>query len=77
MGFLDAIKGRFSKGKAEDLARRHGDKVDTGMDKASQQLDEGSGGKYSEQIQTGTEKAKDTLGNLDKDQGGTDGGAPS
>ena len=77
MGFLDAIKGRLSKSKAEDLARQHNDKLGAGMDKASQQIDERTRGKYSEQIRSSTQKAKDALGNLDKDQGGTGGGAPS
>ncbi len=63
MGFMDTIKERFAnKGKAQDAARKHGDKIDDGMDKGGRSMDEKTGGKHSDQIQTGTDKGKDAMG---------------
>lgn len=63
MGFIDTIKERFTnKGKAQDLARQHGDRIDDTMDKGGRTLDDRTGGKHSDQIRTGTEKGKDAMG---------------
>ncbi|AEW96919.1 MULTISPECIES: antitoxin [Streptomycetaceae] len=70
MGFLDTIKGKLNRGKAEDLARQHGDQVKGGMDKAGGALDERTGGKYGDQIRGGEEKAK---GSYDEWKGGDQG----
>lgn len=53
MGFLDTIK--------EKLAPHH-DKVDKGVDKAADVVEKKTGGKYGDQINTGAEKAKESLG---------------
>ncbi|UGQ13913.1 antitoxin [Yinghuangia sp. ASG 101] len=53
MGFLDTIK--------EKLAPHH-DKVDKGVDKAADMVEKKTGGKYGDKIDTGAEKAKETLG---------------
>ena len=58
--------GDFVK-KAKDLAAGNKDKVEQGIDKAADMVDEKTGGKYSRQVETGTEKAKDFLENLDND----------
>ncbi|MGW6141378.1 antitoxin [Streptomyces sp. NPDC055144] len=61
MGILDTLKAKLSKDKVADLAQQHGDKVDQGMDKVAKSVDEKTKGKYSDQIQTGTGKAKDAM----------------
>lgn len=53
------------KDKAEDLVNEHGDKVSEGVDKAGEFADEKTGGKYSEHIDQGTDRAKDGLDGLD------------
>ena len=61
MSFMDTIKEKLgmSKGKADDMMRQHGDKVDQGIDKAGETVDRKTGGKYSDRIDTGVDKAKD------------------
>lgn len=59
MGFMD----KFKK-KAGDLAEEHGDTVDDTIDKGADLLDEKTGGEYSDQIDTGAEKAKDFVEGL-------------
>ncbi|GAA3047276.1 antitoxin [Kitasatospora sp. NPDC058063] len=54
--------------KATDLAREHGDVIGQGLDKVGDAIDDRTDGKYSGQIDTGVEKAKDFLRNLDGDQ---------
>ena len=60
MGFLD----RFRR-KATDAVDDHGEKVGGGIDKAADVADDKTGGKYSAQIDSGADKAKDTLDSLD------------
>jgi hypothetical protein len=62
MGFLDKFKD-----KAEDLAEEHGDKITEGIDKVADIADDKTGGKYSDQIDTGAEKAKDFVADLAED----------
>lgn len=76
MSFMDTLKGKLgmSKDKAGDLAREHGDRIDSGIEKSGQAADSRTGGKYGEQIDTGVDKAKgavDDYGN----QGGGQGSA--
>jgi hypothetical protein len=49
------------KDKAKDVLGDHGDKVDQGVDKAGDFVDEKTGGKYSEQVDQGQQKAKEGL----------------
>lgn len=73
MGFMDTIKDKLgmARSKAGDYAQQHGDKVESGIDKAARTADSKTGGKYSDKIQTGTEKAKDATRDLgDKGGGG-------
>ncbi|GAA2625437.1 antitoxin [Streptomyces axinellae] len=60
MGFMDKIKG---------LMGQHGDKVQRGLDKAAQTADSKTKGKYSDQIKSGTQKAKEATERL-SDNGG-------
>lgn len=80
MGFLDNMKARLSpaKDKVADLAQQHGDKVGQGLDKAAKTVDERTQGKYSDRIQSGTEKAKDAVDKMatDKNKGEGGGGTP-
>ena len=67
MGLMDSIKGIFSGGnadKAKDLAAQHGDKIVQGVDKATDVVDEKTGGKATDALQKVddvTEKAVDAL----------------
>ncbi|MFD9904908.1 antitoxin [Streptomyces sp. NPDC059063] len=72
MGFLEQLKAKLApaKDKVSGLAQQHGDKIDQGLEKAANVVDSKTKGKYSDKIQTGTDKAKDALGRL----AGTDGG---
>jgi hypothetical protein len=47
--------------KAKDLINEHNDKVDQGIDKAAEIIDQKTGGQHSEQIQQGAQQAKDTM----------------
>ncbi len=53
--------------KAKDLAAEHEDKVSDGIDKLAEVVDEKTGGKYSDKIDQGAEKAKDLVEDLDDD----------
>lgn len=63
MGMFDRLKD-----KAAEMIGEHGDKAEEGVDKAAEFVDDKTGGKYSDQIDTGAEKAKDMMGNLGGDQ---------
>ncbi|MDN5761439.1 MAG: antitoxin [Microlunatus sp.] len=47
--------------KAKDLANEHNDKVDQGIDKGADALDEKTGTKHTEQIDQGAQRAKDAI----------------
>lgn len=66
MGLLDNVKAKLgpAKGKVSDLAQRHEDKIQHGLDKAAQVVDKRTKGKYSDRIQSGTGKAKDAMDRL-------------
>ena len=65
MGFMDKVKGMLGQ---------HGDKVSRGLDKAGQMADSKTKGKYSSQIRTGTQKAKEQAEKLGRQDGGGQGG---
>ena len=59
MGFLDKLRGKGGlKDKAVDLAKEHDDKLDQGIDKASELADKATKGKYTDKIEGAAEKAK-------------------
>ncbi|TYL51308.1 antitoxin, partial [Nocardioides sp. BGMRC 2183] len=60
MGFLDDAKKKLSA-----AVDKHGDKIDSSIDKAADFADKKTGGKYRGQIQGGVGKAKDALDKLD------------
>ncbi|MFG2561658.1 antitoxin [Streptomyces sp. NPDC048496] len=74
MGFMDSLKAKLSpaKGKVGDLAQQHGDKIDHGIDKAARTVDQKTKGKYSDKIESGSQKAKDAIDRLSHmGEGGT------
>jgi hypothetical protein len=67
MGFMDKVKGMLGQ---------HSEKVSKGIDRAGQMADTKTKGKYSSQIRSGTEKAKqqtDKLGRQEGEGGGKGG----
>lgn len=55
MGFMDKVKGMFGQ---------HADKVEGGIDKAGDVIDDKTGGKYADKVDKGQDAAKDALGKL-------------
>ena len=47
--------------KAEDLAEEHNDKIDQGLDKLGDLIDEKTRGEHSDQVDAGVGKAKDLV----------------
>jgi hypothetical protein len=64
MGFMDKVKGMLGQ---------HSDKVSKGIDKAAGMADSKTKGKYSEQIRSGTRKAKDQAEKYGRQEGGPEG----
>jgi hypothetical protein len=60
MGFLDDAKEKLTE--AVDKA---GNKIGGGIDKAKELIDEKTGHKHSDKLDTGAEEAKDALDDLD------------
>ncbi|WP_431037262.1 antitoxin [Streptomyces sp. P6-2-1] len=71
MGFIDNIRARLSpaKDKVADLAQQHGGRIGDGLDKAAKTVDERTKGKYSDRIQSGTDKAKGAVDRMGKKEG--------
>ncbi|GGM08988.1 hypothetical protein GCM10010129_61040 [Streptomyces fumigatiscleroticus] len=81
MGLLDSVKARLApaRGRVTDLAQQHGGRIQQGLDKAAQVVDERTKGRYSDRIRTGTGKAKeavDRLAHKDGPGAGPGGGTP-
>ncbi|MFE3635434.1 antitoxin [Streptomyces sp. NPDC059168] len=66
MGLLDNVKARLgpARDRVSDLAGRHGDKVQHGIDRAARAVDERTKGKYTDRIHAGTGKAKQAMDRL-------------
>jgi hypothetical protein len=62
--------------KAKDALRGHEDKVDAGIEKAGDMVDEKTGGKYAEQVDKGQDMARDRLSDTTTDQPEPPAGAP-
>lgn len=60
MSLMDTLKGLVGKGK--EVAAQNAEKVEQAVDKAGQVIDEKTGGKYSSQIDKGTDAVKSALG---------------
>lgn len=63
MSFLDKAKDAAAKARA--LAVDNTDKIESGLAKAGDFVDDKTGGKYSDKIDSAKTKASDTLGKLD------------
>ncbi|MGW3660649.1 antitoxin [Streptomyces sp. NPDC005151] len=72
MGFMESLKAKLSpaKDKVGGLAQQHGDKIDHGIDKAARTVDQKTKGKYSDKIESGSQKAKDAIDRLSHMGGG-------
>lgn len=60
MGFFDQAKDALEK-----AVDSQGDKISDGLDKAGALIDDKTGGKFGDQIDTGITKAEDALDSLD------------
>lgn len=63
MGLMDKLRGRAAKAKqqADQVAAKHSDKIETGLDKASKVASRRTGHKYDSQIDKGVAKAKERM----------------
>ncbi|HYN94800.1 MAG TPA: antitoxin [Pilimelia sp.] len=52
--------------KAKDLAGKHDDKVDQGIERAGDQVDQRTGNKYGDQIDKGVDQAQSRTGSGDQ-----------
>jgi hypothetical protein len=70
MGLSDSLKDALgqAKDKATELAGKHNATIDSGLDKVGEMADKATKGKYSDQIQAGRDKAKQTLDHLAADR---------
>lgn len=64
MGFLDDMKDAAEKAVdvADDLADEHGDQARQAIDKAADLVDDKTGGKFSDKIDTAQVKADEAIG---------------
>jgi uncharacterized protein YjbJ (UPF0337 family) len=60
MGFLDNAKDKLS-----DAVDEHGDKIEAGIEKAVDVVDDKTGGKYEDKVDAAQDKASDALDSLD------------
>jgi hypothetical protein len=70
MSLKDTLKAKAGqvRTKAGDFAVQHGDKIESGLEKAARKVDERTKGKYAGKLGSGVGKAKGALEHL-KDQG--------
>ncbi len=64
-GPVVGIFDKFKK-KTVDVAEEHGDNIEAGIDKAAEVADDKTDGKYTDKIESGSEKAKDLVEGLDE-----------
>jgi len=69
MGFLDDMKDTAGKAAdaVNDLADEHGDEAKQALDKAADVVDDKTGGKYSDKIETGVDKADEAIDKMAHD----------
>lgn len=72
MGFLDKARA-----KATEAVNKHGDKINSGLDKAGNLADKRTQGRHSDKIATAKTKAAEAMDKLNKKDGPppNDGGA--
>ena len=75
--FLDKAKdlAKDLGGKAKDTVTEHSDKIDDGIDKAAEFVDDKTKGKYTDKIGTVQSKAHEAVGKIADDRGGEAGGS--
>jgi MT0933-like antitoxin protein len=61
---FDKLNLQQLKDKAEDLADSHEDAIKGGLDKAGDFVDDRTGGKHGDHIDTAVDKAQDLVGRL-------------
>lgn len=73
MGFMDKAKDAMegAKDKAQDLAREHGDKIEQGLDKASDFIQSKTPDSIDDKVQATTDKAKGLVDKLEGDDDAT------
>jgi hypothetical protein len=70
--------GTALKDRAAGMMSGHGEQAGQGLDRAGKMIDDKTGGKYSDQINTGVGRAKDTLGQkTEQDSGAMDETTPN
>lgn len=69
MGFLDDMKDTAGKAAdaVNDLADQHGDEAKQALDKAADVADDKTGGKYTDKIETGVDKAAEAIDKMAHD----------
>lgn len=69
MGFLDDMKETAEKAAdaVNDLADEHGDEAKKALDKAADVVDDKTGGKYTDKIETGVDKAGEAIDKMAAD----------
>jgi hypothetical protein len=75
MGIADNLKDALgqAKDKATELAGKHSSTIDSGLDKVGEMADKATKGKYSDQIHSGRDKAKQAFEHLAADKPGAPG----
>jgi hypothetical protein len=70
MALLDTIKGWFggSKDKVQDTVAAQSDTIKGGIDKTADVVDDKTGGKVADKVDTAQEKGKDVVDDLGGDQ---------
>jgi antitoxin protein of toxin-antitoxin system len=71
MSLVDKLRG--SRSKAKQAVEQHGDKIASGLDRASGAVSKATGGRYDDKIDKGVTKAKERL---DQQGGGSSAGPP-
>lgn len=72
MGFLDKLNLKKRRRQATDVAADHGDKITDGVDKATDFVDDKTGGKHTDKLEQVDEKAADAIDKLASEGGDAD-----
>ncbi len=71
MGFLDTVKGWFggSKSKVQDTVASQSDNINKGIEKTGDVIDDKTGGKYADKVDSGQQAAEGAVDKLKGDAG--------
>lgn len=70
MGIMDSIKGAFGNNedgaldKAKDLANQHEERIDAGVEKGGDVIDDKTGDRFEDQVNMGQDAIQNKTGNL-------------